>query len=130
MKASSKTGFHTFLDGDGPHTCALCHLTFATIELAASAQCEEAIAKARDECETVLYAVKEVLGTKHEKVTPLSGPNAGKRIKQRVDATEKLVRIHAAIYSLLSTELRTALEDEAKNRVVIGHVSGRKPWGS
>jgi hypothetical protein len=129
MNPSKETGWHTFLDG-GPLVCGLCRLEFQTIADAAAAICAEAQAQAREKCKSVLYAVKGVLVAKYEKVTPMTGPDAGKLIKRRVDTVEKLVRIQAAIYALLPAELLEGIDFEAKNRVMLSEISGRKPWES
>jgi hypothetical protein len=80
------------------------------------------------QCEQVIYAIKHVLSLTYEKVTPMSGPNAGKRIKQKIDATEKLVRICAALHALLPADLAEAIDFEGKNRVMISQISGKKAW--
>lgn len=127
MERSKLTGWHSF-PLDHLLTCALCRKTYSTLEAAAGDLCEQAAAEARRSCENVLWAIKEVLAVKHEKVTPMSGPDAGKRIKQKIDATEKLVRICAALHSLLVDDLKEAINAEAVNRLAIAKISGRKPW--
>lgn len=87
-------------------------------------QKEQALRQAQD----ILWAIQGVLLLRKEKVTPMSGPDAGKRIKVKIDSIEKLVRIRACMLSLENADLLEAVEFEAKNRIMLSNVTGRKPW--
>lgn len=133
VKQSRESGFHAFA-GTSPLICGLCGEAFPSLEAAALNVCEHARRDALRSAESVLWAVKGVLGAKHEKVTPVSGPDAGKRIKRPVDTVEKLVRIRAAVYALLPAELVEGIDDEARNRVELAKMfpesfpTGHKAW--
>lgn len=91
--------------------------------MAIEEQKERALTQAHD----ILWAIKAVTQLNKEKVTPMSGPDAGKRIKVKIDAVEKLVRIRTLMLTM-NAEFLEAIDDEARNRVTLSQITDRKPW--
>jgi hypothetical protein len=108
--------------------CDACGKEFATRDRAAAELCSVYSEKLFTHCAEFLNVIKGVLKTDKEKFMPIAGAVAGRWIKRRIDPTEKLVRILAALYSLDPTFFE-AIDFEARNRILVAQISGRKPWG-
>ena len=125
-------GYHYLVEHEHPPSgeirCTACGRTFATRERAAAELCPVYSEKLFTHCTEFLNVIKGVIKTDKEKSMPISGALAGRWIKRRIDPTEKLVRILAALYSLDPTFFEN-IDFEAKNRIIVAQISGTKPWG-
>lgn len=136
MKASKETGWHVLEISEADGTsgrppwvyCVLCRKAFGTVQDASASVCEVQHTRALASAQQALWTIKEVLDMKYEKVTPIDGPEAGKTVKRKIDAVEKLVRIGTVLHTFLSDELKEGIDDEAHNRIELAKISGRKPW--
>lgn len=79
-----------------------------------------------------LWAINDVLKTKTDTVQPAQ--IGARRMKIKIEAMEKLVRIQAAIFCLGDPKMIEAIRDEAYNRIMVAEkhneMTGnhRKPW--